>query len=172
MATTSTLNFVKGASKLMAWTKAKMAIVTSILILAACGTAIVMIEQLVSKHAESPADAIEQFGQTPGGALSLDAVRFIKALKLKGQLPGIATNTVAGIAIPGLTFSHIDGPVLFSNTNSESYPATLKITVHANSLNTLYYYTITKASETNEWQLQKASCADTNGMVLKEFSVP
>ena len=66
---------------------------------------------------ESPADAVKQFSQSPGGAFSLDAVRFIKALKLKGQLPGIATNTVAGIAIPGLTFSYLGGPVLFSNTN-------------------------------------------------------
>jgi hypothetical protein len=156
----------------MAWTKAKMAVITSIVILAACGTAIVTIKQLVSKHTESPADAIKQFSQTPGGALSLDAIRFIKALKLKGQLPGIAVNTVAGIAIPGLIFSHIDGPVLFSNTNLENYPASLKITVHANSLNTLYYYAITKASKTNEWQLQKAWCADTNGIVLKEFPVP
>ena len=70
----------------MAWTKAKMAVVTSIVILAACGTVIVTLKQLVSKHTESPIDAIKQFSQTPGGALSLDAVRFIKALKLKGQL--------------------------------------------------------------------------------------
>jgi hypothetical protein len=156
----------------MAWTKPKMAVATSVVILAAFGVAIVTVKHLVSKRMESPVDAVKQFSQSPGGAFSLDAVRFIKALKLKGQLPGIATNTVAGIAIPGLTFSYLGGPVLFSNTNLESYPASLKIAVHVNNLNALYYYTITKASETNEWQLQKAWCADTNGIVLKEFPIP
>lgn len=91
---------------------------------------------------------------------------------LKGQLPGIETNAPVGIEIPWLSRGSNDGKWHLTNTNFGSYPISLTFTVHANNFNPGYHYTITKASETNSWRLQKAWCADTNGNILKVYSVP
>ena len=55
----------------------------------------------------------------------------------------------------------------------DTYP--LSLTLKASKSNDgyfMYYYTVAKASETNGWQLQKAWLNDTNGRVIKEFTVP
>jgi RNA polymerase sigma factor (sigma-70 family) len=49
-ATTSTLTLVKGALKLMAWTKAQAAIVIGVVVLLAAGTTTVLIEKVKSRH--------------------------------------------------------------------------------------------------------------------------
>jgi hypothetical protein len=91
----------------------------------------------------------------------MEALLFIKSLKLKGQLPGIVSNTPAAIEVPG----H------YINTNL-TYPVSLTLMVHANDVNERYHYTIAKATGTNEWQMRRAWCSDTNEVVLKEFPVP
>jgi RNA polymerase sigma factor (sigma-70 family) len=167
----STLTLIKGALKLMAWTKAKTAIVVGVVILAA-GSSTIVVHELKHKNAELPADAIKQFSETPNGGISLEAVYFLQSLKTNGLLPGIATNSPAGIEIPWFSHNTNGGTWHMVNTNLGNYPITLTLTVHANDVNDRYHYTITKASGTNGWQLQKAWCSDTNGIVLKQFPVP
>ena len=170
-ASTSTLTLIKGALKIMAWTKAKTAIVVGAVVLAAAGGSTIVIEKLEHKHTEFPTNAVQQFVQTSGGAISMEGVKFITSLKLKGQLPGIVSNTPAQMEIPWISFDRPGSTAHYSNTNL-SFPVSLTLTVHANDVNERYHYTVTKAAETNEWQLQKAWRADTNGIILNEYPVP
>lgn len=155
----------------MSWTKTQTVLVGSVIVLAA-GVLTIAIHRSEPKHVESSEDAIRQFSETPNGALSVEAAKFLLSLKLKGQLPGIASNAPAGIEIPWFSHRTNDGTWHLTNTNVEGYPISLTLTVHANDVNCRYHYTITKASETNRWQLRKAWCADTNGTILKKFPVP
>jgi hypothetical protein len=166
----------------MAWAKLKTSIVAGLVILAAAGTSIVTVQHLQSKRLPPPAatsnelnpnaaSALDRFSHTPAGAVSFSSVKFIKSLKLAGKLPGIVSNTPVGIEIPWLNYERPGGSPHFVETNPV-YPLTLTLTVHANSVNGPCYYTITKASETNEWQMQKAWLSGTNGNVLKEHPVP
>jgi RNA polymerase sigma factor (sigma-70 family) len=170
-ATTSTLTLVKGALKIMAWSKAKTMIVVSAVVLAAAGGSTIAVEKLEHKHIESRTNAIQQFVKTSGGAISMEAVKFVQSLKEKGRLPGIVSNTPAAIEIPWISFDRPGGTAHYINTNL-TLPVSLTLTVHANDVNERYHYTVTKVAETNEWQLQKAWCSDTNGIVLKQFPVP
>jgi RNA polymerase sigma factor (sigma-70 family) len=63
-ASTSTLTLIKGALKIMAWTKAKTTVVASVIVLLAAGTAIVAVEQTsllstVAAKGQSDADALQ-----------------------------------------------------------------------------------------------------------------
>ena len=61
----------------------------------------------------------------------------------------------------------------FSKSDGDVYPVSR--TLHASKNNDghfVYYYTVEKASETNDWQLQRAWRTDTNGQVVEEFRVP
>ena len=165
----STLALVKGAVNFMAWTKAKTAIVTSVLILAAAGTAT---EQMVKLLQANPA-----------AVRTTTAVEYLLKLTKQGQLPGFPEGKqqvirpkgdpgLIQIQIPGL-FRDSHGILHFTGTNMDTYP--LSLTLKASKSNDgyfMYYYTVAKASETNGWQLQKAWLNDTNGRVIKEFTVP
>jgi len=162
----STLALVKGAMNFIAWTKAKMAIVTSVVILAAAGTAT---EQMVKLLQANPA-----------AARTTTAVEYLLELTQQGQLPGFPEGKqhakgdlgLIQIQIPGL-FRDSHGILHFTGTNMDAYP--LSLTLKASKSNDgyfVYYYTVVKASETNGWQLQKAWLNDTNGHVMKELTVP
>ena len=56
----STLTIIKGALKIMAWTKAKMVIAVGVGILLAAGTATVTVKQLTRARAESPVNMAKQ----------------------------------------------------------------------------------------------------------------
>ena len=154
----------------MAWSKAKTAIVAGAIVLAAAGTSTNVVHRLVKTHTGTSGGAIKQFEQTTNGRLSMEAVYFLQSLKQKGRLPGIASNTPAGIEIPWVTFDHPGGTAHVINTNL-TFPLSLTLIVHANDINERYHYTVTKATQTNEWHLQKAWCSDTNEIVLQEFSI-
>ena len=132
----------------------------------------VTIPQWKGLSGPSASNYIQQFSQTPAGTLALDAIKFLQSVKLKGQLPGIVSNTPAAIEIPWFSHDLKTDTWHSSNTNLESYPFSLTLTVHANDPNERFHYTIEKASQTNDWQLQKAWRTDTNGGVAEEFSVP
>jgi len=149
----------------MAWSKAKTAIVVGVVILAAAGGSTIAVKKLEHKHTEFPANAVQQFVQTSGGSISMEAVKFITSLKQKGQLPGIVSNTPASIEIPWISFDRPNGMAHFINTNL-SFPVSLTLTVHANDVNERYHYTIAKITKANDWQLHKAWCSDTNGTVV------
>ncbi len=170
-ASISTLTLIKGALKVMAWTKAKTAIVVSVVVLAAAGGSTIVVKKMEQKHAEFPTNAVQQFVQTSGGAISMEAIKFITSLKQTGQLPGIVSNTPAAIEIPWISFDRPNGTAHYINTNL-TFPVSLTLTVHANDVHERYHYTVTKAAETNEWHLQKAWRADMNGQVMEEFPVP
>jgi RNA polymerase sigma factor (sigma-70 family) len=164
----STFALVKGAMDFMAWTKAKMAIVTSLIILAAAGTATEQLAKLLRTN--------------PAAARTTTAAEYLLKLTKEGQLPGFPEGKeyvirqkgdpgLIQIQIPGL-FKDSNGIWHFKGTNMDIYP--LSVTLKASKSNDgyfVYFYTVVKASETNDWQLQKAWLNDTNGQVVKEFTV-
>jgi hypothetical protein len=169
----STLTLIKGALKIMAWTKVKTAIVVSAVILAAAGTATLTIKHMVQPPADSFVDFEKQLRQKPGGALTLDAVTFLTNLKRKGQLPGFPTNEHATtqMMIQNL-YQDRNGVWQFNHADTDTYPASR--TLHASKNNDghfVYYYTVVKASETDVWQLKQAWLTDTNGQVMEKFPV-
>jgi len=170
-ASASTATLIKGALKIMAWTKAKTAVI-SVVILAVAGTSAMAVHQLQQRQKNSGETAMKEFSRTPNGALALEAVHFLGSLKADGQLPGLASNTPAGIAIPWVTFDKPGGTPQFTHTNLGDYPIFITLTVHADLPHQLYQYIVTKMSPTNGWQLQQAWLADTNGAVVKELPVP
>jgi RNA polymerase sigma factor (sigma-70 family) len=170
-ATASTLTLIKGTLKIMAWTKMKTGIVAAAILVLATGTTTIVVKKMEHKHVNSTDAAIQKFVQTPGGAISMEALNFIGSLKHKGQLPGILSNTPAGTEIPWISFDHPGGTAHYLNTNL-TFPVTLTLTVHANDANDRYHYTVAKAAKTGEWQLQKAWRTDTNGVILNEYPVP
>jgi RNA polymerase sigma factor (sigma-70 family) len=170
----STLTLIKGALKLMAWTKAKIAIVVSAVILAAAGTATLTIKHTVQPPADSFVDFEKQLRQKPGGALTLDAVTFLTNLKRQGRLPGFPTNEHATtqMIIQNL-YQDRNGVWQFNHADTDTYPASR--TLHASKNNDghfVYYYTVVKASETDVWQLKQAWLTDTNGQVMEKFPIP
>jgi RNA polymerase sigma factor (sigma-70 family) len=169
----STLTLIKGALKIMAWTKVKTAIVVSAVILAAAGTATLTIKHMVQPPADSFVDFEKQLRQKPGGALTLDAVTFLTNLKRQGRLPGFPTNEHATtqMMIQNL-YQDRNGVWQFNHADTDTYPASR--TLHASKNNDghfVYYYTVVKASETDVWQLKQAWLTDTNGQVMEKFPI-
>ena len=170
-ASISTLTLIQGALKIMAWAKAKTAIVAGVVVLAVAGATTVAVNHYAPKRVETFNDIQKQLRQKPGAALSLEALEFLVKLKLQGRLPGLPKDEQAKMIMANFSQdSH--GVWQLSKTNSETYPATR--TLRGSKIKNdgfEYYYTVAKASATNGWQLQKAWRTDTNGQVMEEFSV-
>lgn len=84
-ATGSTLSLIKGALKIMAWTKAKTAIVTSVVVLLAAGTTPVIIKEIQSRTDSRSSSRPRATPATDG---------------IKGQLFGLAQLVDAGNTTP------------------------------------------------------------------------
>jgi RNA polymerase sigma factor (sigma-70 family) len=80
-ASASTLTLIKGALKIMAWTKAKTAIVTCVVVLFTAGTATVVVEKVA--HANSLKQRL-----LDGSVLSLDKVSFGDRLAVQFGITG------------------------------------------------------------------------------------
>ena len=80
-ASTSTLTLIKGALKIMAWTKAKTAVVTGVVVLFTAGTATVVVEKVA--HANSLRQRLPD-----GSVLSLDKVSFGDRLAVQFGITG------------------------------------------------------------------------------------
>ncbi len=85
-ASTSTLTLIKGALKIMAWTKAKTAIVTGVVVLFTAGTATVVVEKVA--HANSLKQRLPD-----GSVLSLDKVSFGDRLAVQFGITGKNAET-------------------------------------------------------------------------------
>ena len=80
-ASTSTLTLIKGALKIMAWTKAKTAVVTGVVVLLTAGTATVVVEKVA--HSNSLKQRLPD-----GSVLSLDKVSFGDRLAVQFGITG------------------------------------------------------------------------------------
>ena len=181
-ASASTLTLVKGALKLMAWTKVKTVVVAGLVILAAAGTATVAIQHLQHKRAQARHRMFPQPNPNSAAGLSMSAARFIAALCHRGQLPGFPEgktyvrkgNSDPGliqVLSPGLTISP-PGVYHFADTNLESYPVSLNLVASKNNNGQFVYnFRVIKTAETNEWQLTRAWRTDLDGKDVEEFSV-
>jgi len=166
----STLTLIKGALKIMAWTKIKTAIVAGIVILAIAGTATVTVKKLAPKRADS---ALEEFVKQ-GDPLTMEVVAFLSQLKPQGRLPGFQKNEQATTQMMIQNLSQdSNGIWQISNANVDTYPVSRTVKASKNNDgHFVYYYTAVKSAATNGWQLQKAWRTDTNGQVAEEFPVP
>jgi RNA polymerase sigma factor (sigma-70 family) len=157
---TSTLTLIKGALKIMAWTKAKTALVAGVALLAALGTATVAIHSFTHSEKKPPVGFLS-FEKTPGLALTQGAVDFLHQLALQHRLPGFQQGQRALILLPTWL------------TNAEPYPVTRELTVRKTNVAGPfpYHYLLVKPSVSNEWHLQKAWLCDENGKVVEEYPV-
>ena len=171
-ASASTLTLIKGALKIMTWAKVKSAIVTSVVILAAAGTATVTVRHYTQKHVESPGNDIQRLGRNSISALTKEAVEFLLILERHGQLPGFQKAEVAAVRLPPFISLKSHQGWRSSNTNLASYPFRWTYDMCKNDGIFAYHFSVIKVSETNDWELQKGWRTDTNGQVVEEFSVP
>ena len=170
-ASASNLALLKGALKFMAWTKIKTALVVSVAVVAVAGGSAVALRELNQKAVRRNESPVLQFTRTPRGAVAMEAVRFMFSLKKQGQMPGLAIKAPIAVEIPWYTRRTNEAASWFPDTNAVTYPLQLTLRVHADDTNSVYRYTLDKASETDRWHLQKSWREDLNGKVLEEFSI-
>jgi hypothetical protein len=162
VATASTITLVKGVLDFTAWMKVKAALIIGAVILAA-GAATFALPHWKQE--------INRFRQSPGGAITMDAVDYVKSIQRSGQAPGFLTNKIPSAElIPGL-YSSPNGVWHMNDTNVESYPVFRTIEAITNGRSgSIWSYNIVKASRTNGWQLKKAWLTDKTGKVQQEYS--
>jgi hypothetical protein len=85
------------------------------------------------------------------------AAKFLKSLELQGKLPGWATND--SIAARRVTVHYID-------------PYTVIFDIPKNDGPFICHYTLSRASDTSPWQLQKAWQTGIKGEIFKEYPPP
>jgi RNA polymerase sigma factor (sigma-70 family) len=180
-ASVSTITLMKGALKVMAWTKVKMAVAAGIMILAAAGTATVAIQHVEHQRARARSLFFQPPDPKSAAGLSLAAAKFVAALCKQGQLPGFpegktyvpknGNHALIEVQAPGLRYSR-PGVLLSADTNVESYPVNRTlIASKSNNGHFDYHYSVTKLSETDDWRLTRAWRTDTNGNVAEEYPV-
>ena len=179
----STLTLTKGVLKLMAWTKVKTAVIAGVVILTAAGTATVAIQHVEHKRAlaENPLFAPPDPDSAEG--LSMSAAKFITVILKQGQLPGFPEGEnyvrknqsdpgLIQVQIPGIRFNR-SGTILSEDTNLVTYPTSRTLVASKNNNGQfVYHFTVTKASQTDDWQLTRAWRTGTNGAVIQEYSIP
>ncbi len=178
----STLTLMKGALKLMAWSKIKTALVASIVVLAVAGTTVATIRHVERKQAEATRELFKEPDPNSATGLSISAAKFLIALLKQGELPGFPEGKayvrkndhdpgLIQIQIPGFRFSR-PGVLSYADTNLVTYPTSRTLVASKNNNGQfIYHFTVLKSSETNEWQLQRAWRADIKGKVMEEYSV-
>jgi hypothetical protein len=148
------LTTIKGAMKVMAWTKAKMAIVVGITSLLIAGTATVTIEKMAKPSLKV---WLVQSANNPDYKLTLEAARFVANLKYEGLLPGFSkSDKLIKVMIEALV-EDTNGVWRPTTNVPDSFPASRTVWAAKNNDSRLtYFYTVTKMSETDRWHLQKA----------------
>jgi len=167
-ASASTLMLIKSTLKFILWGQIKTALIASTVFLAVAGVSTVAVANFtnqVPKSAHASSFNLAEFRKTPAGAVALDACQYIKSLKLKGELPGVVSNTPVGIEIPWLEYKSPNGTPKVTVTNV-NYPLALTMTVHANEVDLRYRYTLARASASGPWELQK-SWIETNAPAIE-----
>lgn len=155
-ATLSGLPALKGALKIMAWTKAKTAIIGGIGLLVIAGTAAVTIKQVEKRKQQVERRA--SFNLPSSASLSArltdSALKFLGGLEQKGELPGSDQKT--------MLMCRVEGPT--------NYPVSRSVVQKLNG-GIANHYTVTKDLPDAAWQLQKAWQADRSNNVSQEFPV-
>lgn len=150
----------------MAWTKAKIATVAGLIILAVAGSATIIIHHF-ARHVpfsrmKFPRDEafLRQLEKTPGYETTQEAVHFLHGLRINNRLPGVGANEQMELLTPDRL------------TNVENYPITRELQGRKrNATSTFpYHYLVVKASATSGWQLQRAWLVGPNGAV-EELSI-
>lgn len=178
----STLTLMKGALKIMAWTKVKTGIAAGIVILVVAGTTVATIQHVDHKRTPVANNWFNQIDTNSATGLSMSAAKFLTVLLKQGQLPGFPEGKtyvpkgngdlgLIQVQIPGLRFSR-PGVLSFADTNLVTYPVNRTLVASKNNNGQfIYHYTVTKDFQTNEWQLQRAWRADIKGKVIEEYSL-
>jgi hypothetical protein len=155
----STLTLVKGALKIMAWTKSKTVLVSALMLLVAVGSTTVAVQHF--KRQQMPPDPLRRIEQSSGYVLTTRAIAFLHQLKTNSLLPGVQSDEQIMVVLPTRL------------TDAETFPVSLEL--HARKGNAggpfPYHYVLAKASVTNEWRLLEAWHVGANG-ALERYSLP
>lgn len=163
IAAASTAALVKGTLNFMTWLKTKTTVCICAITLAAGASMDVAIKTMDT--------AIKKLEETPSGAETMGAVKYLAMLQEKDQLPGF-TNAHGGFMIPGIHYANDRAGWQITNTNAEQYPISrtfdLITNAHAGSV---WHYTVAKTSKEHGWIVQKAWRTDQSGKVTDKFPV-
>ncbi len=163
----STLTLIKGALKIMAWSKMKTAIVlgASVVLLAGIGAGTA--QQLQEHQKRSQEQQLQQWQKTIPG----EALKFLLNLHTEGQLPGISKSD-HGSFIFGNIKNKADALKLLDQINHYPFSLTFDSTKSGDKTKSKFHYTVVKVSETDAWHLQKAWRTDASDRVVEEFPIP
>lgn len=166
IAAASTAALVKGTLNLMTWLKTKAAV---------CIFAITVTAGASMNIALKTMDAaIKRLGETPGGAQTMAAVKFLASLQKKDRLPGFEqkTNPHGGFLIPGIRYPNDKTGWQITRTNAEAFPISRTFDLITNAqAGSIWHYTVVKTSEKSSWAVQKAWQTDHDGKITDEFPV-
>ena len=176
----STLTLIKGALKIMAWTKAKTAIVAGAAAVLTVGTITIIVKE--SQHsANKPFVIVKTSRPQPDMALASQSVfAFFEELRAQGRLPGVSKDE-HGSVMAGDTRTGADLDLrTMTLPQPVKYPWQMTINFAKGDHMSLsdyysrpkYHYTFVKTSEDGGWQLQRAWHTDAHDSFIEEFPVP
>jgi RNA polymerase sigma factor (sigma-70 family) len=179
-ASSSTLTLIQGALKIMAWTKAKTAIVVGAAAVLTVGTTTIIVKE--SRHSPNkPLVGVrmsqQQFDIAPA---SQSPMAVFSELRAQGRLPGVSKDERGDLMVgDARTGADLDLKTLTMPTPVK-YP--WQITINFTKVDfksraeynsrPKYHYTFVKPSENGSWRLQRAWHTDTDGSFIEEFPVP
>lgn len=103
----------------------------------------------------------------PGGVLTLDAARFLRAQFNENKLPGVTEAERNGRHF-GLNMDPMD---LLYGRNSTNFLARRKLCGRFDKETNRLNYVVIRPSQNDPWRLEKAWRADDRGTVLEEFKI-
>ncbi|HKS38248.1 MAG TPA: basic secretory protein-like protein [Verrucomicrobiae bacterium] len=114
------------------------------------------------KHVQSAIEAYLYLKLLPGGDLTLDAMRVLAGLRLKGQLPGWSKSE--------------HGRVSFALSNPDkadraAYPVSRTLLFNKKNGDITYHYTVIRLSEDDGWKLHRAWRTGSDGRIIEEYPV-
>jgi len=98
----------------------------------------------------------------PGGALTVAAINYFKALKTQDQLPGWREDDECD------DLTTIDA----FGAKGETHPVFRTIHAQKKADHTLYHYRVVQESKESGWKLQRAWRTDKDGRMLAEYPIP
>ena len=105
--------------------------------------------------------AMNDFMQQPGAAVTVSGLNFLRDLKDNGRLPGVSTDE------HGMLKSGSED----KEAPTGSYPVSRTFYFTKNNDSNQYCYTVVQTSSNSNWQLQKAWRSDASGKVVEEYPV-
>lgn len=115
------------------------------------------------KGVQSAIEAYLYLKLLPGGDLTLDAMKVLASLKLKGQLPGWSKTEHGRASFAVSNPGESDPPV---------YPVSRTLLFSKKSDGTTYNYTVKRLTEDGGWKLQRAWRVGPDGRLIEEYPVP